>query len=280
MDKTTPIISNKQISITNRPSLIDINQQLVNFYLEFEMTAIDKSNETSKSSVPFQVSIVTQKQIDETDIEKIPLRSVVGQVSGNLRIEQNKYDNYFFILCSTTPIPVIVDISTKVTPLPLSSLSSSSINTIQQTEQQDDIKSTCLCPIRKWFGVEKWTDLLYCVKFWISVVILAVVLYGIYLFFFNTPQYTSEYVDDSCSGNDPVMNPIYSNQVGSADLLEHGKRFEDVEQLEDVEYVQSSSSQMHGHDNDDETKSTISHSTIISEENSPFCQAMKRFCPE
>lgn len=115
--------------LTKRPQLIDLNGENVNFKLDFQVKAINPEHE-------FQAIVLTQEQLDSTDINKIEMKQAKGVISGNIVANNNKYENYFLVLKKTDNTPefnVQVDIvlepvdpvleqkSTEFTPAPQNS---------------------------------------------------------------------------------------------------------------------------------------------------------------
>lgn len=113
--------------LTKRPQLIDLNGENVNFKLDFQVKAINPEHE-------FQAIVLTQEQLDSTDINKIEMKQAKGVISGNIVANNNKYQNYFLVLKKSENTPefnVQVDIvleqvepviekNTDFTPAPLS----------------------------------------------------------------------------------------------------------------------------------------------------------------
>lgn len=81
----------KIYKITNRPQLIDLNADLVNFELDFLVKTSDPDKE-------FNAIVMTQEQLDIMDLNKIEMKKAKGQIGGNINANNNKYQNYFLIL--------------------------------------------------------------------------------------------------------------------------------------------------------------------------------------
>lgn len=84
--------------LTKRPQLIDLNGENVNFKLDFQVKAINPEHE-------FQAIVLTQEQLDSTDINKIEMKQAKGVISGNIVANNNKYQNYFLVLKKTDNTP-------------------------------------------------------------------------------------------------------------------------------------------------------------------------------
>jgi hypothetical protein len=81
----------KTYKLTNRPQLIDLNAELVNFELEFLVKSFDPKKE-------FNAIILTQEQLDGIDLNKIEMKKANGEIGGNIKADNDKYQNYFLIL--------------------------------------------------------------------------------------------------------------------------------------------------------------------------------------
>jgi hypothetical protein len=84
--------------LTKRPQLIDLNGENVNFKLDFQVKAINPEHE-------FQAIVLTQEQLDSTDINKIEMKQAKGVISGNIVANNNKYENYFLVLKKSENTP-------------------------------------------------------------------------------------------------------------------------------------------------------------------------------
>lgn len=78
--------------------LIDLNENLVNFELNFKIT--------SKNGESFLASVNTQESLDSG--ETIDFQVAKGSISGNIVSDENVYKSYFLILKSEEPVEVEV----------------------------------------------------------------------------------------------------------------------------------------------------------------------------
>jgi len=81
----------KTYAITKRHQLIDLNQDNVNFKLDFMVQAAGPDNE-------FQAIVVTQEQLNQVDLNKIEMKSAKHKINGSITANNNKYQNYFLVL--------------------------------------------------------------------------------------------------------------------------------------------------------------------------------------
>ena len=81
----------KIYKLTSRPQLIDLNAEMVNFDLEFLVKSVDPKRD-------FNVIILTQEQLDGIDLNKIEMKKASGEIGGNIKADNDKYQNYFLIL--------------------------------------------------------------------------------------------------------------------------------------------------------------------------------------
>lgn len=87
-----------------RHQLIDLNKELVNFRLEFQVIADDPNKE-------FDALVVEQGQLDATpDMNALEMKGAKGRIGGSILADKNSYQNYFLVLRST-PGPVEVEVS-------------------------------------------------------------------------------------------------------------------------------------------------------------------------
>jgi len=102
----------KIYKLTNRPQLIDLNGDLINFELEFLVKASDANQE-------FYAIVMTQDQLDVVDINKIEMKKAKGQIGGNINANNNKYQNYFLVLkkVNETEEESEVQVLIKINPL-------------------------------------------------------------------------------------------------------------------------------------------------------------------
>ncbi len=96
----------KTYSVSNKIQLIDINHDMINFKVEFELS----------SDKPFYALIVDQDTLDNTEIQNIEFRYIENSISGEVVSDKNTYQNYYVVLRSETPTEVRVQFIT--TPLP------------------------------------------------------------------------------------------------------------------------------------------------------------------
>jgi len=102
-------INNKsRLTLENRHQLIDLNKEYVNFDITFECRAVDATKD-------FEIIVVNQEQLNTIDLTNLTMkRTKGGYISGNIVADEDKYQNYFLILRSSTEEPVDVDLEIKI----------------------------------------------------------------------------------------------------------------------------------------------------------------------
>jgi hypothetical protein len=81
----------KEYAITKRHQLIDLNQDNVNFKLDFMVQTVHPEDE-------FQAIVVTQEQLNQVDLNKIEMKNATHKINGSITANNNKYQNYFLVL--------------------------------------------------------------------------------------------------------------------------------------------------------------------------------------
>lgn len=86
------VLEKQKYLLSSRPQLIDLNKNFKNFRLQFQVTAIDPTQE-------FQALVMNQEQLDtNTDLNAIEMKIAKGKIGGNIVADNDKYQNYFLIL--------------------------------------------------------------------------------------------------------------------------------------------------------------------------------------
>lgn len=96
--------STETYQLSERPQLIDLNKHFKNFRLEFRVTSKDPEGQ-------FETIVLTQKQLDNTDMKNISMKNAIGQIGGKIVVDNNQYENYFLLLRSKTPLEVQVHVT-------------------------------------------------------------------------------------------------------------------------------------------------------------------------
>ena len=87
--------------LSKRHQLIDLNKNLVNFKLDFQVY--------SEENKEFEAVVLSQNKINEFEnMESIEMKKAPGKISGTIIADNNKYENYFIILRSNEPQKVNV----------------------------------------------------------------------------------------------------------------------------------------------------------------------------
>lgn len=98
-------MTTQRYRVNTQPRLIDLNNDLTNFKLTFSCSSIPEN-------AVYKIHVATQNELDVQEIESLPFREITGKVNGDVIADENKYDNYFLILCSDQEIEV--DVSTHI----------------------------------------------------------------------------------------------------------------------------------------------------------------------
>lgn len=79
------------IEINSKHQLLDLNNDLVNFDLNFKVT--------SENNTEFQGLVLSKDELDKyPDLNDIEMKSAPGYLKGNINANDNEYQNYFLIL--------------------------------------------------------------------------------------------------------------------------------------------------------------------------------------
>lgn len=96
-------MTTQRYRVNKQPRLIDLNNDLTNFKLTFSCSSFPEN-------AIYKVHVATQTELDVQEIDSLPFREITGKVNGDVIADENKYDNYFLILCSEQEIEVDVSI--------------------------------------------------------------------------------------------------------------------------------------------------------------------------
>jgi hypothetical protein len=97
----------KKYKLGKIKQLIDLNEESVNFDLDFKVTCEESTN--------YSLLVVDQDTLDNS--EELKYEDADGVVSGNFSVDNNVYQNYFLILKSDVPCEVLVEITKIDKPL-------------------------------------------------------------------------------------------------------------------------------------------------------------------
>jgi hypothetical protein len=97
---------NKTYNLNKIKQLIDLNENLTNFELSFSIT--------SKTNDDFDVIILDQYTLDT--IENIEYKKANGSISGQIKNDNNIFQNYYLILRSDKPNTVDVNVTINEIP--------------------------------------------------------------------------------------------------------------------------------------------------------------------
>ena len=98
----------KLINVSNVRQLIDLNQDLVNFKLDFKVS--------SENNSPFNAVVASQAKLDSG--EPLVFKNVDnGSIAGNIIADTGDKQNYYLVLKSETPTKCKVEINLEEIPI-------------------------------------------------------------------------------------------------------------------------------------------------------------------
>lgn len=98
----------KLVNINNIQQLVDLNEDLTNFRLDFKVL--------SENNVPFKAVVVSQHKLDSSEI--LDFKNVDnGIISGNIISDNGVKQNYYLVLKSENPTKCTIEIDLKEIPL-------------------------------------------------------------------------------------------------------------------------------------------------------------------
>jgi hypothetical protein len=167
--------TNQVYNLSNIKQLIDLNGDIVNFTLSFEVV--------SKSNKPFDALVVTQEMLDSG--EELQYQRAEGSINGQITNDKDLYNNYFLILKSDEPNEC--DVS------------------IQLVEIQPNPSKKAVSKKGKTASKIPWKSYLF--YFFIGIVI-AILLYIIYISFFQKNNEIVAIKDDINKLSDGIEQKI------------------------------------------------------------------------
>jgi hypothetical protein len=97
------------IELSTRHQLVDLNKNLVNFKLDFQVISPENKD--------FYTIILNQNEIDSYEnMDMMEMKKAPGKISGTIIADNNEYKNYFIILKSDEPHKV--DVITTIEEIP------------------------------------------------------------------------------------------------------------------------------------------------------------------
>ncbi len=101
------VITRNSYSISKIKTLIDLNHNMINFKVKF--------NIESKGNT-FSTLIIDQNTLDNVETDNLEYKTVDGELSGEIISDKNTYQNYYIILKSDVPVAVEVMLETEHLP--------------------------------------------------------------------------------------------------------------------------------------------------------------------
>ena len=98
----------KLVNVNNIQQLIDLNQDIINFKLDFKVL--------SENNIPFKAVVVSQSKLDSEEI--LDFKDVNnGVISGNIIADNGVKQNYYLVLKSDSPTKCTIEINLEEIPL-------------------------------------------------------------------------------------------------------------------------------------------------------------------
>lgn len=185
------------VELTPRHQLIDLNKNLKNFKLEFNVKSL-----TNKD---FDAVVMRQSELNDYDkLENIEMKNAPGKIGGTIIADNDKYENYFIILKSSEPNSVEI---------------SKVVEEIEPKEDIDEIEPEVEEDYKKPIYMNR--------GFWV-LILIGLVLLGFYFkdFIFQKNNYSVGKETPSVSeGPSPVsQKPIIENSVTGNSMVSNEMR--------------------------------------------------------
>ena len=185
--------------LSNIKQLIDLNGDLTNFNLEFDVKATN--GET------FEALVVTQETLDTN--QSLSYQEAKGSISGSINSDKGIYQNYFLILRADKPTEVIVTLNIE----PLGDLTSSALDETNQIHQQH-MQQHMTTKKKSWFVRNR----IYLFIFFASVCLLV----GLYFLLKDSSFFTDKIVSSISSKVDEKINGGFKQLNDSIDGINTG----------------------------------------------------------
>lgn len=190
--------------LSNIKQLIDLNGDLTNFNLEFDVKATN--GET------FEALVVTQETLDTN--QSLSYQEAKGSISGSINSDKGIYQNYFLILRADKPTEVIVTLNIE----PLGDLTVSALDETnqihQQHMQQQHMTTSSNNKKKSWFVRNR----IYIFIFFASVCLLV----GLYFLLKDSSFFTDKIVSSISSKVDEKINGGFKQLNDSIDGINTG----------------------------------------------------------
>ena len=121
--------------LNERHQLLDLNQKLVNFKLEFKVESEPQGQE-------FYAIVMNQNQINEHDkLDQIEMKIAPGKIGGTIVADNNKYQNYFLILKAKTGTTTKVNVFTDLQEIEPKIVEEEVVPTLNENYVQEETPS-------------------------------------------------------------------------------------------------------------------------------------------
>ena len=127
-----PIVTQNSYSISKIKKLIDLNHDMINFKVLFNISSPDDQQ--------FQALIVNQSTLDSVESDKLEYKTVQGSLSGEVVADKNVYQNYYVILKSDVPIAIDVELQTTKLPDYIEHVEKKPKKEQESSSQNDNVK--------------------------------------------------------------------------------------------------------------------------------------------
>jgi len=100
-------VTKQKYNLSGRHQLIDLNQEFINFKLDFQVTSADDTH--------FHAVVIEQEQLDsKLDLKNLDMKIAKGKIGGTIVADKNVYNNYFLVLKSVDDKPVEVELEVNI----------------------------------------------------------------------------------------------------------------------------------------------------------------------
>ena len=183
-------------NLTSIKQLVNLNEDKVNFDLQFKIDAQNNSDE-------FYAIVVTQEILDSGN--ELDYQKATGSLSGNILSDQNVYQNYLLLLKSDEPIEVVVTIQIRdINPQEQTTIKPIQQPIQQQQQQQQPIQRSTKQPNKK----KNWLWIFFAV---IIVILFLIVAWMIYKSVKIQDEMTTKNLDNINNGIDTIKNTLDLN---------------------------------------------------------------------
>jgi len=94
------------ITVDKRQRIIDLNKDIKNFILNFQIK--------EKDNKEFFMQILSQKQLDNENIDDLDMKLIEGSISGTVEHNEDIYENYVLVLKNENDDEIEVEVNLEI----------------------------------------------------------------------------------------------------------------------------------------------------------------------